>query len=72
MWPRAAALRGRQALEAAMSQRFSQLADDTGRDRAICLPLDDADLGLQLSLSWTALSHANHHHAYDLPRRQVS
>lgn len=69
MWPRAAALLGRQALETAVKDRFPQLADAPGRARNICLPflLDDADLGRQLSMSWTALSHATHHHAYDLP-----
>lgn len=69
VWPRAAALLGRQALETAVTDRFPQLAGASGRDRNTCLPvlLDDADLGRRLGLSWSALSRATHHHAYDLP-----
>lgn len=69
VWPTAAALLGRQALEAAISQRYPEIADASGRARKLCLPtlLDDRELARDLIQSWGALSHATHHHAYDLP-----
>lgn len=69
VWPRAAALLGRQALETAISQRFPEIADASGRARNLCLPtlLGDRDLARDLIQSWGALSHATHYHAYDLP-----
>lgn len=69
VWPRAAALLARQALEAAILRLEPDLADATGRDRLLCLPelLDDAELAGRASWAWGALSRATHHHAYDLP-----
>lgn len=69
VWPKAAALLGRQALEAAITERFPSLAGAAGRHRNLCLPylLGDDALARDLIQSWGALSHATHHHAYDLP-----
>lgn len=68
VWPKAAALLGRQALETAISQRFPEIASASGRARNLCLPtlLGDRELARDLIQSWGALSHATHYHAYDL------
>ena len=68
VWPTAAALLGRQALETAVSQRFPEIANASGRARNLCLPtlLGDRELARDLIQSWGALSHATHYHAYDL------
>lgn len=69
VWPKAAALLGRQALETAIDQRFPEIPDASGRARNLCLPtlLGDRELARDLIQSWGALSHATHYHAYDLP-----
>ena len=68
VWPKAEALLGRQALETAISQRFPEVANASGRARNLCLPtlLGDRELARDLIQSWGALSHATHYHAYDL------
>ena len=68
VWPKAAALLGRQALETAISQRFPEIANASGRARNLCLPtlLGDRELARDLIQSWGALSRATHYHAYDL------
>ena len=68
VWPKAAALLGRQALETAISQRFPEIANASGRARNLCLPtlLGDRELARDLIQSWGALSHATHYHAHDL------
>lgn len=73
IWPKAAALLGRQALEAGITQRFPELSDASGRIRNLCLPylLGDDALARDLIESWGALSHATHHHAYELPPTAV-
>lgn len=73
LWPRAAALLARQALEAALAafwkERGVALQSLATRPQLICLPkfLDDSDLATSLSHAWSALTHACHHHPYDLP-----
>lgn len=68
VWPRAAALLGRQAIEAAIVGLEPGLAEATGRDRLLCLPeiLGDPELAGRAAWAWTALSRATHHHAYEL------
>ncbi len=73
IWPRAAALLARQALEAAMaglwaSQRQATgLANCTMRSQLLCLAayLDPASASHAAYL-YAALSHACHYHAYEL------
>jgi hypothetical protein len=73
LWPRAAALLGRQALETSLdgywSARRLALESCPTRQQLICLReyLDDADLAGRLHHAWNALSRACHHHPYDLP-----
>lgn len=69
VWPKAAALLGRQALESAIRQQIPEIADASGRARNVCLPalLGDRKLARDLIQSWGALSRATHYHAYDLP-----
>lgn len=73
LWPRAAALLGRQALETAM-QRVWELAapgmdDMSFRCQILCIGtmVNDASLGGRVAAAWNTLSVACHHGAYDLP-----
>jgi hypothetical protein len=72
LWPRAAALLGRQALEAALEDLWRRkrvnLARCPGRIQLLCLPtyLGDAALAGRAAHAWAALSHACHYRAYDL------
>jgi hypothetical protein len=72
LWPRAAALLGRQALEMAMARLWSVTAPGlertTGRCQVLCLGtfLGDADLGGRAAVTWNRLSEACHHRAYEL------
>jgi hypothetical protein len=73
MWPRAAALLGRQALELSMRRlwalRAPGLEDTSARCQLLCLQslLGDRVLAGRAAHAWWALSHAGHHHAYELP-----
>jgi hypothetical protein len=72
LWPRAAALLGRQALEATLEDHWATRAP--GLERAsmraqlACLPdyLADRRLAADVAFTWAALSEACHHHAYEL------
>jgi hypothetical protein len=72
LWPRAAALLGRQALEQAVddfwSARRIPLDSCPTRQQLICLReyLGDDDLAGRVHHAWNALSTACHHHPYDL------
>jgi hypothetical protein len=72
LWPRAAALLGRQALEGALEDLWQRKGIDLawcpGRIQLLCLPtyLGDACLAARAAHSWSALSHACHHRTYDL------
>jgi hypothetical protein len=72
LWPRAAALLGRQALEAAVEDLWRRkridLARCPRRIQFLCLPtyLGDAALARRAAHAWAALSHACHYRAYEL------
>jgi hypothetical protein len=72
LWPRAAALLGRQALEAALADLWRRkrlnLAACPGRIQLLCLPtyLGDAALAGRAAHAWAALSHACHYRTYEL------
>jgi hypothetical protein len=72
LWPRAAALLGRQALEITIDEfwhaRKIPLESCPTRQQLICLREYLADDGLAGSVhhAWNALSRACHHHPYDL------
>jgi hypothetical protein len=72
LWPRAAALLGRQALEGALEDLWRRkrvdLAGCPARIQLLCLPtyLGDAGLAARAAYAWAFLSHACHHRAYDL------
>jgi len=72
LWPRAAALLGRQALEISLDdfwgrRKMALIACPT-RPQLICLReyLGDDDLAGRLHHAWNALSRACHHHPYEL------
>jgi hypothetical protein len=73
IWPRAAALLSRQALEAAMAELWASQRQATGmsgctmRSQLLCLTvyLDPASASRAAYL-YAALSHACHYHAYEL------
>ncbi len=73
IWPRAAALLARQALEAALDElwrlRAPGLEQCSARAQLLCLPeyLRQGDLATRVSYAWTGLSRACHHHVYELP-----
>lgn len=72
LWPRAAALLGRQALEMAVDDfwvaRRIPLDSCPTRQQLICLReyLGDDDLAGRVHHAWNALSRACHHHPYEL------
>ncbi len=72
LWPRAAALLGRQALEMAVDEfwaaRRIPLDSFPTRQQMICLReyLDDDDLAGRVHHAWNALSDACHQHPYEL------
>jgi hypothetical protein len=72
MWPRAAALLARQALEGALDDHWQQrapgLENASMRAQLACLPdyLGDRRLAADVAFTWGALSGACHHHAYEL------
>jgi hypothetical protein len=73
LWPRAAALLTRQALEAALDALWCRRAPGlelcSVRAQMLCLPSylhSDDELAERISYTWTALSRACHHHPYEL------
>jgi hypothetical protein len=72
LWPRAGALLAGQALEATLDRLWDVQGVDLHRcpirTQLICLRtyLGDADLAARAGLTWSALSRACHHHAYEL------
>lgn len=72
LWPRAAALLGRRALEEALDELWSKRAPGmeraTARAQLSCLPdyLGDPGLASEIVFTWSVLSSACHHHAYEL------
>jgi hypothetical protein len=72
LWPRTAALLGRQALEAVLDELWRRkrldLASCPTRIQLLCLPtyLGNAPLAARVAHAWASLSHACHHRGYDL------
>ncbi len=72
LWPRAAALLARRALEEGLCrfwrQRVPALADiQNMRCQLVCLTaLDGRSFGDRIHQTWLALSHACHYHPYEL------
>ncbi len=71
MWPRAVALLARQSLESALATFWSTKAPQVARcsSRAQLLSLRayvDKEIAQQGHQAWVALSHACHHHPYEL------
>jgi hypothetical protein len=72
VWPRAAALTARRAIEAAMDQLWRRRAPGmeatSARAQLSCLAvyLHDAELAGDVAYTWAALSDACHHHDYEL------
>jgi hypothetical protein len=73
MWPRAAALLTRQALEAALDvlwrRRAPGLEACSAKAQFICLPSflrDGHELAERVSYTWSGLSRACHQHPYEL------
>jgi hypothetical protein len=73
LWPRAAALLARQALETAIDDLWRatepQMIAASARARFLCLPACGVAPGLVVDAAqtWGALSSACHRHAYELP-----
>jgi hypothetical protein len=73
LWPRAAALLARQALEAAIDDLWRatepQMVEASARARFLCLPACGVApyLVADAAQTWGALSSACHRHAYELP-----
>lgn len=71
LWPRASALLGRQALEAALQDLWRRkgldLAWCTTRAQLLCLLayLPDPAVGRRAAHAWAALSRACHHRGYE-------
>lgn len=77
LWPRAAALLTRQALESALTFYWTKLAPGveacSARAQLLCLGryLGDDQLAQRAHVAWSGLSGACHHHVYDLaPTRE--
>ena len=72
LWPRAAALLARQALEEALDDlwrgRAPGLERAPARAQLACLPdyVPDRKLAADVAFTWAALSEVCHHHAYEL------
>jgi hypothetical protein len=74
IWPRATALLARQALEAALDDlwrlRAPGVEQCSAHAQLLCLPYyltGDDRLAEDVSYTWAGLSHAVHHHPYELP-----
>jgi hypothetical protein len=72
LWPRAAALLARRALEASVlglwQRRTLDLESCSMRAQLICLRtyLGDSELAARAGHAWSALNRACHHHTYEL------
>lgn len=72
LWPRAAALAARRALEETLDRlwavRAPGLQEASAAAQLACLPahLGDAALAGDTAFAWSALSSACHHHDYEL------
>lgn len=72
LWPRATALLARQALESALDELWRLRAPGvercSARAQLLCLPyfLNNDELAERVSYTWSGLSRAVHHHAYEL------
>jgi hypothetical protein len=72
LWPRAAALLARQALEESLDAYWTSkglpLENCSMRPQLICLErfLDDSSLATGINHAWSALTNACHHHPYEL------
>ena len=73
VWPRAAAMLARQALEGAVDTRWAAQAQTVGmaqatmRSQLICLPeYLDAAVARQVTFAYAALTRACHYHPYEL------
>ena len=72
-WPRATAILTRQALEATLHQFLAAHAPDCERASFTAKLLvlrvlhPDPNLAARIAYTWSALSQATHHQAYDLP-----
>jgi hypothetical protein len=72
LWPRAASLLARQALEGALHRLWERRRIDLHggpmRVQLICLRtyLDEPELAARAGHAWSALSRACHHHPYEL------
>jgi hypothetical protein len=73
LWPRAAVLLARQALEVALQTFWSRAAPGaetcSTRAQLLCLGsyVSDDDLARRAHQVWTTLSRASHFHPYELP-----
>lgn len=72
LWPRTAAVLGRQAIESALRQywdlREPGLAECSSQAQLLCLVayLGKRELAQETAAAWSALSRACHHHPYEL------
>ena len=72
LWPRTAAVLGRQAIEGALRQYWGRrepgLKDCSSHAQFLCLVayLSKRGLAQETSAAWSALSRACHHHPYEL------
>lgn len=72
VWPRAAALLGRQALEESLDAFWERTLPGMTKanyaTRLACLPqyLKDKEVADGVKVAWSALSRACHHHPYEL------
>ena len=73
LWPRAAAVLARQALERGLievlSAKVAGIQQAPVRSQLLCLRivLDDAAIADDVTVAWWALSRACHHLSYELP-----
>lgn len=72
LWPRAAALLARRALEDGLDEMWTRRAPGleraSARAQLACLPdyLPDRELAAEAAYAWSSLSRACHHHEYEL------
>ena len=72
LWPRAAALLARQALEQALDEYWKEkglrLSECSTTAQLLCLTeyMKDGELAAEAHHVWASLSRACHHHPYDL------
>lgn len=72
LWPRAAALLGRRAIEEALDRLWAKRAPGmeraSARAQLACLPdyVSDRTLAADVAYAWASLSSACHYHTYEL------